>query len=39
MHVLVVNFQLEDMNHEQFSEACDGLAETFAQHRLPAGPN
>lgn len=30
MHVLVVNFQLEDMNHEQFSEACDGLAETFA---------
>ena len=30
MHVLVVNFQLDGIDHDQFSEACDGLAETFA---------
>ena len=30
MHVLVVNFNLEGINHDQFSEACDELADTFA---------
>ncbi|MGB1770944.1 MAG: YdhR family protein [Planctomycetota bacterium] len=30
MHVLVVNFNLEGINHDQYSEACDELAGTFA---------
>ena len=30
MHVLIVNFNLEGIDHAQFSEACDGLADTFA---------
>jgi quinol monooxygenase YgiN len=30
MHIAIVNFQLKDMTHEQFSTKCDGLAAAFA---------
>lgn len=30
MYVLVINFNLEGIDHNQFSEACDELADTFA---------
>ena len=30
MYILVINFNLDGIDHDQFSEACDGLADTFA---------
>jgi quinol monooxygenase YgiN len=30
MHITVVNFRLKDMNHEEFTAACDELAPAFA---------
>ena len=30
MHVLIINFNLDGIDHDQYSEGCDGLGETFA---------
>ena len=30
MHCLIINFQIQGITHEQYSESCDGLAATFA---------
>jgi len=30
MHILIINFNLQDLSREQFEEACQGLAQTFA---------
>ncbi|HJM56979.1 MAG: hypothetical protein CMJ98_13160 [Planctomycetes bacterium] len=30
MHILIINFNLNDLSRAQYEEVCDSLAETFA---------
>ena len=30
MHTLIINFNIQGISHDQYQEACDGLAATFA---------
>ena len=31
MHILIINFNLQDLSRAQFEEACQDLAQTFAE--------
>ena len=31
MHSLIINFNIQGISHEQYAEACDSLAATFAE--------
>ena len=31
MHILIINFNLQDLSRAQFEEACQELAQTFAE--------
>ncbi|MED5470691.1 MAG: YdhR family protein [Verrucomicrobiota bacterium] len=31
MHILIINFNLQDLSRAQFGEACQDLAQTFAE--------